>query len=116
MKIFDKDGKYNFVDQNNVLVGFDSYANCCESFGYFFSTESPKNIPPYCNDGDGQPANLDSFNFDPTFKESGYEMETFKLINGDEVIYLTIYNSHNGYYSHGFEMLNDGEVVFHGII
>lgn len=25
MKYFDKDGKFNFVDENNVFVGFDSY-------------------------------------------------------------------------------------------
>jgi hypothetical protein len=116
MKIFDKNGKYNFVDQNNVLVGFDSCSSCCESFGYFFSTEIPQHIPQGCNEGDGQPANLDSFNFDPAFIASGNEMETFKLTNGEEIIYLTIFNSHNGYYSHGFEMLVDGQVTFHGSI
>ena len=116
MKIFDKDGKYNFVDQNNVLVGFDSYANCCENFGYFFSTEIPQNIPQNTNDGDGQPANLDSFNFDPSFIEHGNEMETFKLTNWNDTVYLTIFNSHNGYYSHGFKMLVDGQVIFHGNI
>lgn len=44
----------------------------------------------------------------------GGTMATFKMINGGEVMYLTIFNDHNGYYSNAFEfkagetMIKDG--------
>lgn len=41
MKYFEKDGKYNFVDENNVLVGYSSDGNCCEEFGFVIS-EKPE--------------------------------------------------------------------------
>ncbi len=34
MRIFEKDGHVNFVDDNNVLVGWDNIASCCESFSW----------------------------------------------------------------------------------
>lgn len=34
--------KINFVDDNNVLVGFDFSSNCCERFGYLFTKNIPK--------------------------------------------------------------------------
>ncbi len=34
MRIFEKDGRVNFVDNNNVLVGWDNTSSCCESFSW----------------------------------------------------------------------------------
>ena len=33
--------KLNFVDENNVVVGFGAESSCCESFGYFFTPSEP---------------------------------------------------------------------------
>lgn len=34
-------GKVNFVDKNNVLVGFDDDQNCCEQCGWFLNRSKP---------------------------------------------------------------------------
>ena len=36
MKIFEDNIKVNFVDENNVFVGYDMRQSCCEQAGYFF--------------------------------------------------------------------------------
>lgn len=38
MKIFDKDGKVNFVDENNVIVGYDTNQHCSEHAGWFIAS------------------------------------------------------------------------------
>ena len=43
MKIFERDGKINFIDKNNVLVGFDYSRSCCEDFGWFVA-ETEKEV------------------------------------------------------------------------
>ena len=109
MKIFDRYGKVNFVDDNNVMLGYDTNQQCCESAGWFVA-DKPKNVieEPLYNASD---AALYGFQFDPTFFQ---EMEIpiscgeggiaiFKIVNEHREIYLHLYNQHNGYYSHGFE-------------
>lgn len=47
MKIFERSfdkrtvysNRINFVDENNVVVGYDFSKNCCEDFGYFFTQD-----------------------------------------------------------------------------
>ena len=41
MKYFNRDGKFNWVDDNNRFVGFDSRSNCCEDFGWEFTEFDP---------------------------------------------------------------------------
>jgi hypothetical protein len=83
MRIFETSDKINFVDNNDVFVGFSNYLRCCEVFGYFFSTDIPTGSIFF--EGDGErgiarlpseerllkegsiPPNLDSFVFDPSF-------------------------------------------------
>lgn len=68
MRVFESEnvraweGKVNFVDHNNVVLGFDNSQYCCECFGWFFSWELPKNID---YKGTWKPDNLESFVFDP---------------------------------------------------
>ncbi len=118
MKIFEKDYKTNFVDDANVLVGFDSGQCCCESFGYFFS----RKIPTKIDDG-AEGINADGFNFDTAFfrdvvpAEEYFDcggMAVFRLTKGEEEIFLTLHNSHNGYYAHGFEMIVGGTKMHDG--
>ena len=126
MKIFERDDKVNFVDENNVLVGFDFYASCCENFGYFFSKGIPTEIPENTEtDGVDQkhlvPSDLEGFVFDTTFckeVEMGDEqyIATFRLTRRNEERFLTLYNCHNGYYGHGFEMKLGKRCVFDGCL
>jgi len=127
MKVFERDSKINFVDDNNVLVGFDYEHNCCEQFGYLFSKTIDTNIDAVNMDA----ANIDAksvefdhdgWNFDKTFAEVvsfGSEWNegaavAFRLTKDKDEIFLILYNIHNGYYSHGFDMLEDGKVVHNG--
>lgn len=127
MKIFNNNGKINFVDINNVFVGFDYEASCCESFGYFLSAEILNNLPDKVENGDD--FNLEDYVFDKTFvKEhilSPYDeggSVAFRLVKDSqdespkEVLYLTLYNFHNGYYGHGFEMTVGDEKISSGYL
>lgn len=109
MKTFDRDGKYNFVDDNNVFVGFDSYPCCCEQFGWSLRTSVPTTFEEAREDTWHLPT--DGFQFDTQFfQEPGIEtgdcggVVVFRLTNPEGTeIFLSLYNCHNGYYSHGFE-------------
>lgn len=117
MKHFDRDGKDNFVDVNNVFVGFDNNSKCCEEFGWFISKEIPTMID------DGLYIPTDGYVFDVGFIQevsfdekhgNGSSGVVFRLTKGDDVIYLTLHNTHNGYYYHGFNMVVGGRVVESG--
>lgn len=119
MKTFEGGGwgsKINFVDKNNVLVGFDYSQCCCEDFGYFYSNDKLTEV-------EYSEVELDPYFFDETFVEypdtSSHDESKvmFKLIkrkNDKNPIYLTLYNIHNGYYSHGFEMSKDKTIIHEG--
>lgn len=109
--------KVNFVDDNNRFVGYDLSQGCCENAGWFISTA------PQAGTSDEKTKLLNSiidfpgYNFDPyyftrvegsgEFDEGG--MIIFRVYNGVKYLYIHIYNSHNGYYSHGFEYQLDKE-------
>lgn len=95
----------NFIDSNDNFVGFDNELRCCEDWGWFFSrvpgvedgTQDEEAVgyvwdvqtPPYCPDNYGN---------------SECACVSFRALNtAGEVLWLTLYNSHNGYYSHGWE-------------
>ncbi len=108
MKIFERDGKINFVDDNNVFVGFDYSQDCCENFGYLLTKVEPTSIASESLDEEDWPG----YQFVTTFfndapldglEDGGAAM--FKLAKtGEPDLFLTLYNSHNGYYGHGFTM------------
>lgn len=121
MEVFHTHNKVNFVDENNVVVGYDMQSQCCEDYGYFFSRQKPNSVA----DIDGiNDADLEGFIFDQNFYEcDGFEDEKsgdygsvaiFRLINGCNEIYLTLYNIHNGYYTHKFQVITGGEVIESG--
>ena len=119
MKYFENNSKYNFVDENNVFVGYDSRQDCCEDANWFLHKEPQEDLKN--NDCD----NLDweNWEFDTTYFEevSGDYFESggmviFRLVrkdNGDQM-YLHLYNCHNGYYGHGFEMKINDETTHAG--
>ena len=118
-------GKVNFVDSNNVLVGYNLSASCCEH-AHWTITEHEDGSGLGCYSGDeGAVAefNIDSYSFDPTFfkiVDSSYDCQAvvFRLQHdcfhyprglpeGEPVeLFLRLENNHNGYYSHGFTFLS----------
>ena len=119
MKIFDRTeqclNKVNFVDENNVLVGYDLTQHCCERAGWFISNsdgckdcqeETDKNLLKNIED-----YRFDSHSFicvDSDYLYSGM-MVRFKLVSDTHKdLFLYLFNCHNGYYSHGFEVFVDG--------
>lgn len=122
-------GKTNFVDDNNVLLGWDSGQACCENAGWFIATEV--NHGRYdepvgevkVEDGQAKQLLLSGHVFDPTFHvhadvtglDAG-DCVVFRLIGFDNEpdLFLHLYNAHNGYYSHGFTFGVPGEQPIYG--
>lgn len=111
--------KVNFVDKNNVVVGFDTTQNCCENAGWFINKEKCNEIKE-----DVTKVDVSDFVFDENFFQEastgeefdvGGGMVIFRLINekGDE-LFLHLYNVHNGYYGHGFEVTISGKTIKDG--
>ncbi len=127
MKVFTgNDGKIwqnkvNFVDDNNVVLGFDNTSQCCESFGWYVSESKNAESGKGGDEYDKQSVEfLAPYNFDVSYSVSSnddnehYDYE-FKLVaKGLPDLYLTLYNEHNGYYSHGFTMTADNKKIYSG--
>ena len=115
MEIFDRKApwpnKVNFVDENNVVVGYDMNMVCCEEAGWFIADDPTTEVAysPISKD-------IDSYVFDPEYFEEAWGVNIgpmtsiviFRLINGEEEKFLHLYNCHEGYYHHGFEMTVNG--------
>lgn len=125
MKIMDGqghwgEGRINFVDEKNVFVGFDNSQGCYEDFGYYLTKEKPAGKRP----ADAlEGLDFPGFNFDTSFTPavdllpSDYDggSLTFRLVNAEgEELFLTLYNYHNGYYAHGWELKNGEATVAEG--
>jgi hypothetical protein len=117
MQVFEKSSdsgwgnRLNVIDENNVFVGFDFESSCCENFGYVFTDKKPVSEVDF-SDQKSVEFKHEDFVFDPEYFEklTGSWLNeggavSFRLINkqGSE-IFLVLYNCHNGYYGHGFEM------------
>lgn len=106
MKKFNKDDKINFVDENNVFVGYDLIRSCCEHADWFISDKEKDTTGDIANKYD-----ISAYVFDTKyFAEVASNdvdaggMVRFKLVSPDKPnLFLHLFNSHNGYYSHGFE-------------
>ena len=85
MKIFIKDGKTNFVDDNNVFVGWDDQSICCcEYAGWFFSYSSCENAWREWHDKDMvKPEKLEGYCFDTEF---GFKEAVFRDIDEGGVV------------------------------
>lgn len=110
MKIFEKDDRVNFVDSNDVFLGYEIEQKCCESHGWFIIDELLTKHD-FREDTVEQHSDFDGWLFDRDFyltysheKEDGREIGTvvFRIKKGEEEKYIYIFNEHNGYYAHGF--------------
>ena len=126
MKIFDQTeafpGKVNFVDENNVCLGYDLQQDCYEQADWFISDKEVE-INYDDDDVDKFRFDVEDYVFDPTyFKQvncSGLDeggMVRFRLVNGNNELFIHIYNSHNGYYGHGFEFKIGDEIKHDGTL
>ena len=129
MKIFYTDYKVNFVDENNVFVGYDDFQCCCENHGWFISKFEDEDSVENLKDKDFYSDDiLKGYVFDKSYhktlsiKDDNYSEDPswsdcvqFKLIkNFSPNLFLYLYNFHNGYYSHGFTMKDVNQIIFKG--
>ena len=127
MKIFDQEApfadKVNFVDEDNVVLGYNMAQDCCEHAGWFIA-EKP--ILDFSSDADEGPEfDVTAYRFDteydvtidpPASLDEG-DVEVFRLVaDGKPDLFLHIFNAHNGYYSHGFAMKRGEEMIAEGYL
>lgn len=107
--------KVNFIDENDVYVGYDLGQDCCEHADWFIHYKQCNS--PYIEEewGDSYSGlvhddiDVNGFVFDPTFVENadadvdGGGMIIFRLVKGNNQLFLHLFNVHNGYYGHGFQ-------------
>jgi hypothetical protein len=133
MKVFTEqngywESKVNFIDDNDVFIGYNMAQCCCEHADWFVANKIAKVKPSKLN----QPDELKGYNFDIEFFEEldylAYEdcnsynaldeggVAVFKITKGNNEKYLHLFNCHNGYYGHGFEVKHGGEIVNDGVL
>jgi len=136
MRITDKknspwENKVNFIDSNDVFVGYDLTQNCCENAGWFISKEIE--YSEYYKKGFSGDTVFSEIEKDVNKDVSGYVFDVseiieytdpryggnsivvFKMIcDNKDPLYLHLFNCHNGYYSHGFECTVRGETFKEG--
>lgn len=130
MKIikFKKESNYslNFVDKNNVFVGFDEDPQCCEEIGWCILDEL-RNVDNDLLEILSEFSMLESngvdypgFVFDKTFIMAGESNEgnyiIFKLKKRLCKKYLYLYNIQNGYYDHGFIFKDRDSIIKEGAV
>lgn len=100
-------GSVNFVDDRNVLVGYELEQSCCEHAYWTCTLTGDEECPEL---------ELWHWRFDPEhpieyLDDEEHWVARFRLVNEDEdkEAFLELHNCHNGYYSHGFWMEVDGE-------
>lgn len=97
----------NFIDDRDNFVGFDDNQQCCEQFGWYIARVATDDSQV----AELSEAELVDYRFDTTFVDN-YDFDevvVFRLVSDNGgVAYLHLYNSHNGYYSHGWESTMDG--------
>ena len=109
----------NFIDENDVYIGYDMGKDSCKDddwFGWFISDSINKESIPEDRQND---SNINDFVFDPLFfmeventslLEEG-KMAIFRLTSGESEKYLHLFNVHNGYYCHDIVVKHSGETV-----
>ena len=116
MKHYDKDGKINFVDENNVFLGYDMEQSCCEQADWFIADRIHSDILPR----NKRVPDLTAFRFDTEFFYSseieGTSIAVFRITDGETQMFIHLHNTHNGYYSHGFNFTISGYTRQEGIL
>lgn len=128
MKIFDNEegtwlDRVNFVDKNNVFVGFSTEQNCCEYADWvILDKDNLTDVYVYQDVDKFVPEDIEDYIFDTSyFKHVEYALDeggiaTFRLVNGEKELFLHLFNYQNGYYGHGFEAKINEEIWQHGTL
>lgn len=120
IKLFETGTKLNFIDDCNAFVGFDFEQGCCEHFGWRVLVDGRFDVYAQ-GDSHGSTGELEMtdwvFDTDTPPREDltgilpDIDLDyggavAFRIKNEyypDEKGWLVLYNSHNGYYHHGWE-------------
>lgn len=102
--------KYNFIDKNDLFVGYDTATDCCEDADWDI-LDKPTRYSEMDERHSGE--GLEDYVFDTASKVLGIEytvntkdldagdMAIFRLLHPTkEPLFLHLYNCHNGYYGH----------------
>lgn len=113
IKLFEQGNKINFVDNHNIVIGYDLSQQCCENAGWFFDHQVYSEFPNISEKQFSGTAPLEDYNIDPNFFneiKGDNAMVTFRFFSPTQPdIYLHLFNMSNGYYGHGF-YLNIGGI------
>ena len=121
MNFFKAKGYWNWVDESNVSLGYQIRKECCVLHGWYLTDSVPGERP---DPGYDQPEfDWTPWRFDPSFEDridvrrEWFDQgngAVFRILNGDQAKYLTIYNHHNGYYLSRFHFKVDGKPLREG--
>ena len=101
--------KINWIDQNNVVFGYDDYQQCCESWGW--GVYDPETGEEVAEDPAGLPYHFD---FEAGAREDEarifsdvdpYDTVQVTLVHDDDPkkkLIFECFNCHNGWYYHDF--------------
>jgi hypothetical protein len=115
-------GKVNFVDDENVVVGYDTDTQCCEDAGWCVLRSLPQHSASLAP---GMPDKFDfaNYRFDPNTQPvelslpSETEAVAFRLVSQhNQEAWLILHNTHNGYYAHGWARKGPGIAYEDGYI
>lgn len=112
IKTFTTGDKVNFIDDKNVVIGYDLSQQCCENAGWFFDNVVYSEFPNIPEKQFSGTAPFEDYNIDPDFFheiKGDNAMATFRFVSPTQPdIYLHFYNMSNGYYGHGFTVNING--------
>ena len=101
--------KHNWIDQNNVVFGYDDYTQCCETWGW--GVYDPETGEKVAEDPSGLPYHFDfeaGANACPlriyTGEDTTDEVQV-TLVHDDDPkkkLIFECFNCHNGWYYHDF--------------
>lgn len=101
--------KSNWIDQNNVVVGYDDSQQCCEQFGWGVYDKDTRVW--VADDPSGMPYHFGSVcDYDQFVLLDPYEspdLDQIELLPDDgksPVLVFEFHNCHNGYYHHDFSV------------
>jgi hypothetical protein len=114
LKVFDREGKVNFVDDKNTVVGYDMNRHCCEKASWSFSRVSGEIGVQYLEESVLDKLVFDKNYFLETVDAEGLDRRVSFKLDGHGTWYLVLRNVHEGYYLHGFSMEVDNVTVRKG--
>lgn len=121
MKVFHYSGSINFIDENDVFLGYVLEQSCNERSNFELSWDRKFKKKIEYKDVSELDSILDGYFFDTNFmlkyydsKNTDREYAVFRLKkNGEKNAYIFLSNQHSGYYSHGFSLSQVDMSDFH---